>query len=93
MENMKKWKFDLQVLICNPEFHNKSNFIQRSDFIAYTSLWAKYVIKYSKWKKKKKNELFISNEELNQIVIEKGLLASIKGHLCLTKQHLDYPDK
>ena len=52
MENKKKWKFDLQVLICNPEFHNKSNFIQRSDFIAYTSIWAKYVIKYSKWKKK-----------------------------------------
>ena len=44
-------------------------------------------------KKKKKIELFISNEELNQIFLEKGLFASIKGHLCLTKQHLDYPDK
>ena len=30
--------------------------------------------------------------KLNQIVLEKGLFASIKGNLCLTKGHLDYPE-
>ena len=30
-------------------------------------------------------------KELNQSVPQKGLFASIKGHLCLTKGHLDNP--
>ena len=52
----------------------------------------------SKKKKKKKKEkrkikkLFIDNEELNQILFEKGLFTSIKGHLCLTKWHLGHPE-
>ena len=28
-------------------------------------------------------------KELNQIVLQKGLSTSIKGHLCLTKGHLN----
>ena len=28
----------------------------------------------------------------NQIALGKGLFTSIKGHLCLTKGHLDYPE-
>ena len=31
-------------------------------------------------------------KELDQIVLQEGLLASIKGHLCLTKGHLDNPE-
>ena len=30
-------------------------------------------------------------KELDQIVLQKGLFTSIKGHLCLTKGHLDNP--
>ena len=30
-------------------------------------------------------------KELNQIALQKGLFASIKRHLCLTKGHLDDP--
>ena len=30
-------------------------------------------------------------KELDQIVLQKGLFASIKGHLCLAKGHLDNP--
>ena len=29
---------------------------------------------------------------MNQTVFGKGLVVSIKGHLCLTKGHLDYPE-
>ena len=36
---------------------------------------------------------FVSKmEELDQIVLQTGLFASIKGHLCLTKGHLDHPE-
>ena len=31
-------------------------------------------------------------EKLNQIVLQKGRFASVKGHLCLTKGHLDNPE-
>ena len=31
-------------------------------------------------------------KELDQIVLQKGLFASIKGHLCMTKGHLDNPE-
>ena len=31
-------------------------------------------------------------KELNEIVLQKGLFASIKGHLCLTNGHLDNPE-
>ena len=31
-------------------------------------------------------------KELDQIVFQKELFASIKGHLCLTKEHLDNPE-
>ena len=31
-------------------------------------------------------------KELNRIILEKGILASIKGHLFLTKGHLDNPE-
>ena len=31
-------------------------------------------------------------KELNQIIFGKGPLASIKGHLCLTKGHLNNPE-
>ena len=31
-------------------------------------------------------------KELDQIVLQKGLFASITGHLCLTKGHLNNPD-
>ena len=32
-------------------------------------------------------------KELDQIVLQKVLFASIKGHLCLTKMHLDNPER
>ena len=31
-------------------------------------------------------------KELHQIVLQEGLFASIKGHLCLTKGHLGNPE-
>ena len=31
-------------------------------------------------------------KELNDIVLEKRLFASIKGQLCLTKEHLSYQE-
>ena len=31
-------------------------------------------------------------KELNRIILEKGILASIKGNLFLTKGHLDNPE-
>ena len=31
-------------------------------------------------------------KELDQIVLQKGLFASIKEHLCLTRGHLDNPE-
>ena len=31
-------------------------------------------------------------KELNQIVLQKGLFDSIKGHLCVTKEHLGSPE-
>ena len=31
-------------------------------------------------------------KELDQIALQEGLLTSIKGHLCLTKGHLDNPE-
>ena len=31
-------------------------------------------------------------KELDQIVLQEGLSASIKGHLCLTKGYLDNPE-
>ena len=31
-------------------------------------------------------------KKLNQVVLQEGLFASIKGHLCLTKGHLDNPE-
>ena len=31
-------------------------------------------------------------KELDRIVLQKGLFASMKGHLCLTKGHLDNPE-
>ena len=36
-----------------------------------------------------KKSVYLSKmKELDQIVLQKGLLASIKGHFCLTKRHL-----
>ena len=32
-------------------------------------------------------------KKLDQTVIQKGLFASIKGHLCLSQGHLGNPDK
>ena len=32
-------------------------------------------------------------KELDQIVLQKVLFTSIKGHLCLTKGHLDNPER
>ena len=31
-------------------------------------------------------------KELNQNILGKGLFAAVKGHLCLTKGHLDNPE-
>ena len=31
-------------------------------------------------------------KELEDIVLQKGLFASVKGHLCLTKGHLENPE-
>ena len=42
---------------------------------------------------KKYEKFCIENEELSQIFLEKGLFASIKGYLCLSKGHLDYPEE
>ena len=71
-------------------FHDK-----HSDFVAYTLL---SLICHKKdaqniWSKSWEIEkLFIENEELNQIVIGKGLFAAVKGHLSLTKGYLDNPE-
>ena len=31
-------------------------------------------------------------KKLDQIVLQKGLFASIKGHFCLTRRHLENPE-
>ena len=41
----------------------------------------------------KKSNYLSKIKELNQIVLKKELLASAKGHLCLTKEHLDNPEE
>ena len=68
---------------------------KHSDFIAHSSL---SLICYKKdaqntWSRSWEIEkLLIENEELNQIVIENGLFAAVKGHVSLTKGYLDNPE-
>ena len=47
----------------------------------------------SKKKKHAKLNYLSKMKELDQIFLQEELFASIKGHLCLIKGHLDYPKR
>ena len=65
---------------------------QHSDFIAYTSLCAKYAIKNISNEKYEKLRYCLLKMKWTKVVREKWFFTSIKEHLSSTKGHLDYPE-
>ena len=82
-----------EVLICKILYTFSLNFLfSQSTFLFYIICIIVYHTSENKCRKYviKINTLFISEEKnWNKLFLEKGIFGFVKGHLCLTKGHLD----